>query len=448
MNHCPNDWQRAECSGPSGQVKRPKLQSDEAKMTELFVHCRNANFREARAVIVHFPYLLALTDRHGFSALHHAEMSGNAGFVEKLLALYHDPRAFTNKQVRYESAEALRADCLSCCLARDPSQVSSSRGAPSVRRYSSALMVLSSVPASNAANSGVMSGDTLRAINGEAVERRVRSFTSDGDWTELIIEGALGGRGFPMTLEFRGPACNEILGRDGWTPLHAAAGGGEFYKHVYDTLIADQEDTDVCPGAAYWAQDSRACTPEHWSLIAKHSSGYRRRPLSAGVHGAPVVHKSTDPATAIPASGRAGSPPGSPSSPSHAVEAPRPASRPGSRPASRPASAARPSSAVARPGSAVTRPGSAVTRPGSAKTRPSSALTRRSFDDNRSDDGSLFSRLSETENPRNPQPPATRAPPAPDLVELGVRGQGPPDRAPPRSGLVVLEAWTPTPVTL
>lgn len=34
-------------------------------------------------MISHYPYLLSLTDAHGFSALHHAVMSGEPAFISK-----------------------------------------------------------------------------------------------------------------------------------------------------------------------------------------------------------------------------------------------------------------------------------------------------------------------------------------------------------------------------
>eukprot|EP00438_Fugacium_kawagutii_P036602 Skav217812 [mRNA] locus=scaffold889:69820:83430:+ [translate_table: standard] len=40
-------------------------------------------FGEVRAMVSHYPYLLALTDAHGFSALYHAVMSGEPEFLSK-----------------------------------------------------------------------------------------------------------------------------------------------------------------------------------------------------------------------------------------------------------------------------------------------------------------------------------------------------------------------------
>jgi len=81
-------WQRADING---HMRRPKLESDEAKLKQLLVHCHEGNFREVRALVAHFPYLLSLTDRYGFSALHHAELSRDEHFMEKVLQLYQDP---------------------------------------------------------------------------------------------------------------------------------------------------------------------------------------------------------------------------------------------------------------------------------------------------------------------------------------------------------------------
>ena len=35
-------------------------------------------------MVSHYPYLLGLTDAHGFSALHHAVMSGEPVFISKV----------------------------------------------------------------------------------------------------------------------------------------------------------------------------------------------------------------------------------------------------------------------------------------------------------------------------------------------------------------------------
>merc|ERR1719469_1408603 len=102
-----SEWQRAEAVG---RVKRPKLDADRAKLAQLFAACRKANVREARALVMHFPYLLALTDNYGFTALHHGVLSRDVEFVAQLLDMYHDPRTFTRKFVRYDTEEQLRDD--------------------------------------------------------------------------------------------------------------------------------------------------------------------------------------------------------------------------------------------------------------------------------------------------------------------------------------------------
>lgn len=45
-------------------------------------HCRT--IFQVRAMVAHYPFLLGLTDAHGFSALHHAVMSGDAVFISKV----------------------------------------------------------------------------------------------------------------------------------------------------------------------------------------------------------------------------------------------------------------------------------------------------------------------------------------------------------------------------
>merc|ERR1719162_2578517 len=83
--------------------------------------------------------------------------------------------------------------------------------------------------------------------------------------------------GYPMTLEFHGAASAEILGRDSWTPLHAAEGGGPHYKKVSRVLKKAQQKMPTA------ALDGHGCTPEQWNIMSKRSTvGPRRRPLSAG----------------------------------------------------------------------------------------------------------------------------------------------------------------------
>jgi len=293
------EWQRAQVTGP---VKKPKLRSDEVKLKELLLCCRMANFREVRALVTHYPYLLALTDDFGFTALHHAEMSGDGEFMAKLLELYSDPRTFTRKFVRYETEEDLKADGLevqgSCSSSSSVSTGGGSNGRggpPSGRRppkpaavrleesstrsdepVDNTVFVQLVAPKSIAAAAGVMPGDELVEVECAFVNG-MRHQGRPVDILEAVYGTASFAEGFPCTLTFQGSACTEILGRDSWTPLHAAAGGGRHYKQVCQLLKQEQRKLPI------QVHDAKGCTPEHWSLIHKRSiSGPRRRPLSAG----------------------------------------------------------------------------------------------------------------------------------------------------------------------
>jgi len=282
-------WMPMECefnrASVDGCVKKPKLRSDEAKLKELFVCCRAANFREVRAIAFHFPYLLAMTDNYGFTALHHAEMSGDAEFMEKLLVLYNEPRASVRKFVRYECEEDLRCDGFrlnggrSSMHSREGSTPNQSHHSTPIQsaRESACITVRLVAPNSIAAAAGVVPGDTLEAVEGALVNGLHRVMVAPDDISAAMNDGQRLEDGYPMTLEFRGAASAEILGRDSWTPLHAAEGGGAHYKKVSRVLRQEQQKLPTA------ARDGHGCTPEHWAIINKRGScGPRRRPLSAG----------------------------------------------------------------------------------------------------------------------------------------------------------------------
>lgn len=270
-------WSRAHVDGC---VKKPVLRSDEAKLKELFICCRDANLREVRAIAFHFPWLLAMTDAHGFSALHHAEMSGDADFLSKLLELYNDPKTHMRKFVRYECEEDLALDGFRLTQNR-PSIHSTSTPVTSARSRNSAtdgpIVVKLVDPNSLAAAAGVVPGDTLEEVECALVHGMHTVLLTPDDISDVMNNGARLEDGFPLTLEFDGPASAEILGRNSWTPLHAAAGGGEQYKNVCRVLRQEQQKLPMA------AHDGHGCTPEHWRLMSKRSiDGPMRRPLSAG----------------------------------------------------------------------------------------------------------------------------------------------------------------------
>jgi len=270
------DFQRCHVNGC---VKKPKLRWDEAKLKELFVVCREANWREVRAIGFHYPYLLSMTDDYGFTALHHGQMSGNAEFMEKLLEMYNDPRAYVRKFVKYEREEDLRLDGFQLVGRPSANSDASPRSQSRQSRQSNepeSVVVRLVAPNSAAAEAGVVPGDTLLSVQGDPVGMHRIRLTPD-DISEVKLHGARLEDGFPLVLEFYGPASAEILGRDSWTPLHAAAGGGPFCKKVCRLLRHEQQKLPTAP------HDGHGCTPEHWRLMSKRSSeGRRRRPLSAG----------------------------------------------------------------------------------------------------------------------------------------------------------------------
>lgn len=267
----PGAWQRAAVSGC---VRKPRLESDEARLKALCASCRSGNFREVRALVTHFPYLLSLTDAHGFSALHHAEMSGDPAFVAQLLQLYRDPRSFALKVLRYRSEGELLDDRdrgLEICgvTAQGPTAIGST--AATVRCVGLGTL---------AEAAGVMPGDTLEAIRGASFLSQRQQPPVAKDVLEALRSGHSESLGFPVTLEFRGSACAQILCKDGWTPSHGAAGMavGRQYREILGHLLNEQEQ-------APRARDVGGCTPQQWVQMQGLAIGPLRRPLSAGPRG-------------------------------------------------------------------------------------------------------------------------------------------------------------------
>mmetsp|Transcript_86873 Transcript_86873/g.244977 ORF Transcript_86873/g.244977 Transcript_86873/m.244977 type:complete len:358 (-) Transcript_86873:17-1090(-) len=181
----------------NGRLKRPKLDSDEAKLKDLLYYCREGNFRE-------------------------------------VLELYRHPRAYVLKHLSYETLEELQTD-----VARG-FEVRGGRAA-------AALQVQMPRPHADLGHSivcrvgedslaraaGIVPGDTLEAIVGEGFLSPRQEPPAAADDVLAALCRQSGGSLFPMTLEFRGSALGEILGSDGWAPTHAAAGmcsGPQFRK--------------------------------------------------------------------------------------------------------------------------------------------------------------------------------------------------------------------------
>jgi len=267
----PGVWQRANVSG---RIKRPKLASDEAKLKALFAHCRDGNLRETRALVAHFPYLLALTDAYGFSAMHHAEMSGSPAFLEQVLELYRDPKTFALKVLVYTSEEEMLED------RRLGLELSTCTRPLTSDRWDGLPKVLSVGKGTRAEAAGVMVGDVLEAARGVSFLSKREAPPHEKDAIEAFCIGSSDCLGFPLALEFRGAACVEILCRDGWTPSHGAAGkaGGKGDRQILDQLLSEQSRADT-------VEDARGCTPMHWSKMEAKATGARRRPLSAGPRG-------------------------------------------------------------------------------------------------------------------------------------------------------------------
>lgn len=213
---------RVESFGP---VRQPKRKSDEMKLRELLNICRYGNIREVRAMVQHTPQLLTYTDKYGLTALHHAQMSRKAEFFSELLQIYHDPRFFERKFVKYSNVQELRDELL--CLARPPEDPKlarrpdaksdppvASRGPakplPVVPLPPGPVVVQNLAKGSRACWEGVVPGDTLEGVYSE--NPRSRNFRKIAREVCDTTDGA--GRMedcFPMSLEFRGPACRELL---------------------------------------------------------------------------------------------------------------------------------------------------------------------------------------------------------------------------------------------
>jgi hypothetical protein len=187
---------------PFGSVNLPKRKSDEVKLKIFFEICRSGNLREARSFVFHEPHLLPYTDQHGFTALHHAQLSKNAEFYAGLLDLLQDPKNFLKKVVWYDSADALRRDGLRL-----------HREADALRPQGGIITVQQVPKESLAARNDVKVGDRLEGLFSEALgkPKKLRKLLEEAS---AVASGKLS-RGaedsFPMGLEFRGPALREII---------------------------------------------------------------------------------------------------------------------------------------------------------------------------------------------------------------------------------------------
>mmetsp|Transcript_61175 Transcript_61175/g.108856 ORF Transcript_61175/g.108856 Transcript_61175/m.108856 type:complete len:421 (-) Transcript_61175:48-1310(-) len=222
---------RVECFGP---VRFPKRKSDEMKLRELLNICRYGNIREARAIVQHTPQLLTFTDKYGLTALHHAQMSQKAEFFCNFLQLYHDPRFFERKFVRYENVQELREEFL--CLEKppgdrppDPAPAPPAPGrgpakpAPVLPLPPGPIVLQNLAKGSRACWEGVVPGDTLEGIYSD--NPRSRNFRKIAREVCDTVDGA--GKMedcFPLSLEFRGPACRELLRECAKALSHVARG--------------------------------------------------------------------------------------------------------------------------------------------------------------------------------------------------------------------------------
>jgi len=259
-------WLTAEVKGC---VRKPRLDKDDAKLKELCKQCRDGNFREVRAIAVHYPHLLSLTDKHGFGPLHHAEMSGNSDFVAQVLKLYRNPKSFALKVLCFETEAEMWQDQQLGFEMRCMNPLTD-------KNTQTFTVLVERVPdGSKASTAGIMPGDWLEAVRNDTslLESRMPPPKADD------VFGALRGPSwkFPISLEFRGSALVSLLAKDGWTPCHGAAGHGvseqrnKVLAQMLNEVAQAPHTRDVC-GAA--------------PLDIYHIGKARRRPLSAGPRGA------------------------------------------------------------------------------------------------------------------------------------------------------------------
>jgi len=257
-------YQRADVKG---RVKKPKLDKDLAKLKDLFAFCEDANFREVRAMVSHYPYLLGLTDAHGFSALHHSVMSGEPSFIAKVLQLYRDPKTFSIKNLVYDTEEE---------MVRDVEMGVEVVGRKSESHVEATVVTIGR--GSKAEEAGLMPGDRLEACSGTGFLSYRQPPPLSTDILEALRSKNISTSfGFPVTLEFRGNAAVEILAKDGWAPTHGAAGrGAHGDKQILWQLLNEEDKASL-------VQDMTGCTPGHWAQIEKQMrQRANRRPLSVG----------------------------------------------------------------------------------------------------------------------------------------------------------------------
>jgi len=267
-------WIRARDSGPGSRLRIPKMKTDEVKLKEFFAFCRAGNYRDVKAMTMGAPYLLWLTDVYGFTALHHAAMSSNRDFVWQVLELYHDPHNYVRKVVKYSSDEEFQWDLVALCDASP--EADEEHLAAGFHTHEPVIVLQYSRDKGFARRASILPGDVLYMVSKEAHPSRPCMAP------EEFLRGVHGYRSrhgwWPLLLEFRGPACSEIIGLDGWTPGHGAAGIGPACKGVLEVLL---EELQVMNVAA--PKDWRGCTVENWVSFEHEATGHasNRRPLSA-----------------------------------------------------------------------------------------------------------------------------------------------------------------------
>lgn len=268
-------WQRADVHG---RFKIPKLSQDRRRLQDLFAYCQDANMREVRAIVCLYPYLLAHTDQNGFTALHYAEMSGDPVFMAKVLQMYRDPKTYTLKVVTYESEKELLNDIRKGLVVQRASTSESEVGTPSLALTHKAR-VRDVGHGTKASQANIMIGDTLEAVTGSSLVSWHQPPPPEDDPLDALREGRPSSFGFPVTLQFLGSASSEILCSRGWTPTHAAAGGGgPQFSEITDLLLSEEANANN-------AHDVVGCKPLDWLGIVKASEGRNKRkgrPLSAG----------------------------------------------------------------------------------------------------------------------------------------------------------------------
>ena len=186
----------------TGHDLTPVSREEVTRLRDLHMMCSEANLREVKKYLVHFPHLFQVADVVGNTALHYAAMSQRSDFVEEVLEIYRDCRTFLHFSVEFKRPEDLEGLAFSQGSAHSAADFV----VPKVKRHGRA---------------GILVGDGLYAVSVKLSMDRARRDPKVRDVVQAVEKGEV--KGFPLIFKFRRPALVGIFAQDTWHHVEAVA---------------------------------------------------------------------------------------------------------------------------------------------------------------------------------------------------------------------------------